>query len=57
MRTTGSIAWFFLLTILTALSHADDPKKPPLPMWREAPQTEPDSELDRLNRAFIRLAE
>jgi S1-C subfamily serine protease len=26
-------------------------------MWRDAPQTEADSELDRLSRAFVRLAD
>src|SRR5919199_713833 len=47
----------FCFTYLSALAHPQDVKKPPSGMWGDAPETEADSGLDRLNRAFIRLAE
>jgi serine protease Do len=39
---------------LTAILGANEPV--PKTIWREAPQTEAEPELDRLNRAFVRLA-
>ena len=48
---------FLLLMISTALAYSQESKKAPPPMWRDAPQTEADSELDRLSRAFVRLAD
>ena len=58
MRALTSIVFsLFWLTILSAPGHLEEIKKAPPAMWRDAPQNEPDSDLDRLNRAFIRLAE
>src|SRR5215470_18128197 len=46
-----------LLAVSIGASHAEEVKKLPSPMWREAPQADGDSELDRISRAFIRLAD
>jgi serine protease Do len=45
------------LTAAIAASQAEDAKKPASSVWRDAPQADGDSELDRLNRAFVRLAD
>jgi serine protease Do len=48
---------FLLLAVSTGAPCAEESKKLPSSMWREAPQADADSELDRLSRAFVRLAE
>ncbi len=41
---------------LTALAAGDELAKAPLSIWREAQPTDGESELERLNRAFVELA-
>ena len=41
---------------LTAVAAGDDLPKAPLSIWREAQPTDGESELERLNRAFVELA-
>jgi len=48
---------FLLLAVSAAAPCAQETKKLSSFMWREAPQADGDSELDRLSRAFVRLAE
>ena len=51
------LASFFVLAVSTSVLSAEESRKPPSSMWREAPQADGDSELDRLSRAFVRLAD
>ncbi|HTN71601.1 MAG TPA: trypsin-like peptidase domain-containing protein [Methylomirabilota bacterium] len=51
------IVGIVLLAVLAGGAGAEEAKKLPPTMWREAPQAEGDSELDRLSRAFVRLAD
>ena len=46
-----------LLTISTGVPQTEESTKAPSSMWRDAAQTDGDSELDRLSRAFVRLAD
>ena len=48
---------FLLLAFSTGLPRAEEYRKAPSPIWREAAQADGDSELERLNRAFTRLAD
>ena len=48
---------FFLLTISTGVPQTEEFTKAPSSMWRDAAQTDGDSELDRLSRAFVKLAD
>jgi serine protease Do len=47
---------FVLVTLSTTLSQAGEPAILTPPFWRDAPQTDAESELDRVTRAYIRLA-
>jgi len=51
------LASFFVLAVSTGVLSAEESRKLPSSMWREAPQADGDSELDRLSRAFVRLAD
>ena len=46
-----------LLAMATGISAAEEARKSPSSVWRDAPQADGDSELDRLSRAFVRLAD
>lgn len=47
---------FALTVLLSAAVLADELKAPSSPIWRDAPLGEMDSELDRVSRAYVRLA-
>ncbi|MET0503379.1 MAG: trypsin-like peptidase domain-containing protein [Candidatus Binatia bacterium] len=51
------VLFLFVLTILSpALAAAGEVVTAPSPFWRDAPQSEAESELDRVSRAYARLA-
>jgi serine protease Do len=51
------VCFGIVLTILSAtLAAASDVVTAPSPFWRDAPQSEAESELDRVSRAYARLA-
>jgi hypothetical protein len=57
MRPIRSILFNLVLTIgLTAVAAGDELAKAPLSIWREAQATDGETELERLNRAFVQLA-
>jgi serine protease Do len=47
---------FALLILLPAAAPANELITPPSAIWRDAPQSETESELDRVSRAYVRLA-
>ncbi len=48
---------FVVLVLLPTVAPANElTTTPPSPIWREAPQSEAESELDRVSRAYVRLA-
>jgi serine protease Do len=47
---------FALLLLFSTAAPANEIVIPSSPVWREAPQGEAESELDRLSRAYVRLA-
>ena len=47
---------FALAVLLSAAVSADELTAPPSPIWRDAPVSEMESELDRVSRAYVRLA-
>lgn len=47
---------FALLILLPTTGSADELVTPPSALWREAPQSEAESALDRVSRAYVRLA-
>ena len=48
---------FLSLDASIVAAQAEEARKTPSSVWRDAPQTDGDSELDRLSRAFVRLAD
>jgi serine protease Do len=57
MRPIRPILFNLVLTIgLTAVVAGDELAKTPLSIWREAQPADGESELERLNRAFVQLA-
>jgi len=58
MRAVRPILFtFLLLTISTGVPQTEESARAPSSIWRDAAQTDGDSELDRLSRAFVRLAD
>jgi serine protease Do len=47
---------FALLTLLPTAAPANELITPPSAIWRDAPQSETESELDLVSRAYVRLA-
>jgi S1-C subfamily serine protease len=47
---------FVVLSLLPAVAPANELTAPSSPIWRDAPQSEAESELDRVSRAYVRLA-
>jgi serine protease Do len=47
---------FVLITLLPAVLCAGELVTEPSPIWRDAPQNDAESELDRVSRAYVRLA-
>lgn len=57
MRATRPILSIYVLAFgLTAVAAGDETAKVPLSIWREAQPTDDESELERLNRALVELA-
>lgn len=57
MRPIRPILFNLVLAVgLTAVAAGDDLAKAPLSIWREAQPADGESELERLNRAFVQLA-
>lgn len=57
MRAIRPILFNLVLALgLTALAAGDELAKSPLSIWREPQPTDGESELERLNRAFVELA-
>ena len=50
-------ALFFGFILLPTAAPANELITPPSAIWRDAPQSESESELDRVSRAYIRLAD
>jgi serine protease Do len=48
---------FALLILLPTAAPANELITPPAAIWRDAPQSETESELDRVSRAYVRLAD
>jgi serine protease Do len=48
---------FALLILLPTAAPANEFITPPAAIWRDAPQSETESELDRVSRAYVRLAD
>ena len=48
---------FALLILLPTAAPANELITPPSAIWRDAPQSETESELDRVSRAYVRLAD
>src|SRR5436189_196512 len=58
MAIARSILFLLVLVILPLALSADEKlAKSFTPIWRDAPLTEGDTELERLNRAFVQLAD
>lgn len=47
---------FALLLLFSTTAHANEIAVPSSPIWREAPPSEAESDLDRVSRAYVRLA-
>jgi serine protease Do len=47
---------YIFISLFPAVGTANELITPASPIWREAPQSEAESELDRVSRAYIRLA-
>jgi len=57
MRRIRPVLFNLVLVLgLTAVAAGDELAKAPLSIWREAQPTDGESELERLNRAFVELA-
>src|SRR5437016_9620198 len=58
MAIARSILFLIVLVILPLALSADEKlAKSFTPIWRDAPLTEGDTELERLNRAFVQVAD
>lgn len=57
MRALNTIFFHLVLTLgFTAVAAGDEPAKPAASIWHDGQATDGGSELDRLNRAFVELA-
>ena len=57
MKVTMTLVMLFVAGLAKTLSAQETPVKTPMINWREGPSNAGDSELDRLNRAFVELAD
>ena len=56
-ETETCLLWPCLLILLPTAAPANELITPPSAIWRDAPQSETESELDRMSRAYVLLAD